>query len=615
MSTPQLPATARGEHRPVDEGVEAMAAMYRDMKRPGEQEYSRPFERPTHLDVPLHVQQEKQKQQQQQRLQQQHEQEQEHQKEWDERHQQQESQKHDDVSSSFVSTLRTLSESLEEQKQQATQQASRVQDIVRGMDQQGICLANLSSESERLRQQLDEMRDIVAEAHRSASSQHRAQAEQLKDLCSEASVLRSQQQEQAALLRSAGTQSQQQQWEGACSSTYALEQVQELRIEQRAALSGQVALLRREFEAAYRAEQMAGSALDRIASVEEALAQARAESAKEGPEALHLRCQLSEVAATMARQQDRLARLEDKLGAVSNLRDEQLANTVRPCWQALHNLEETAASWGRGFVTTSELQDFQASVTRELAATREFAIEQSEKCARVLAEGRAAWSQSAAGFYSERSSASQKDRDEPSELAELRSSLTKELAVTGRSAAKCREDLARELEVEREARAREDADLRIELAEAISVIKSQFEAWTTLVGITRSELSQLSASMPARGSAAGGAAAAASASSLDQHREELIARALHAARLEWQGEIAALRARVDAASRQPGSSSLGAAALTGKEREAWASASSEPAKRAEEDCLLARRSALQAVESMAATAHRAAGRVARQPHN
>merc|ERR1712232_301491 len=146
--------------------------------------------------------------------------------------------------------------------------------------------------------------------------------------------------------------------------------------------------------------------------------------------------------------------------------------------------------------------------------------------------------------------------------------VSREVEAASRESADARASLTHEVSEERDARAAEGRQLLSSLMEAVSALKSQFEAWMELVSTTRAEVEELAEDVrrprthsgididngpcldPALAAASAAATAAAAearaaAQNLGAVRVEISTQILSEARVEWSRELANLRARLD----------------------------------------------------------------------
>lgn len=282
--------------------------------------------------------------------------------------------------------------------------AAILQDSITSAQQQQAVLAGFHNESrERLCNQIEDLSSSLEKSRREL-------------------LLRCERQE-AEVSRSAGEHPM---WKD----------LESLRDEQQNALDVQVTLLRKEFEAAYRAEQLADSAIDRLTLLEHSLASARNEWTKHvgvpklgdvvEMDATDMRQQVDGLAAAIVAQEERICRIE-------------------------RDVRETRAASERG-------AELVRAVVAERASLEARVTDCKAQCAQTTSNAKG---------------------------------LAKDLADFGVSLTQLRTDLRHELAMECEASSNEITHLRCELVDAVSVLKGQLEEWMQLVGRTREEMGAL----------------------------------------------------------------------------------------------------------------------------
>jgi len=357
--------------------------------------------------------------------------------------------------------------SLAANEEQQGLQGALVQDTIRDMQQQRAAVTYLRTENDRLHrcfedlakstkrmhcevavhsERQEELQSAVAAAHQQQSAATEEQATVLRRLLAT---------RQEGELPSSKPQSPRNAWEAVWRRELEL-----LRTEQQAALADQVRLLKREFESAYRAEQLAEAATSRQAALERGMAEV-----KQKMDALVTSYADRTSAEALEQSQCMALTLESQSAACH----ESVIELRESLLQELANADSSRNMEQRCLESTEALRTECMTCVHEVIAQRE-AVAHTKVRAKA-------------------------ERDECLKLGKSHACLAKEVADVGCFVSENCMAMRKNLDTETEARMREQSTLRAELTAAIAVIKAQFDEWMDVVTGMKAEIAELSRSL------------------------------------------------------------------------------------------------------------------------
>lgn len=378
--------------------------------------------------------------------------------------------------------LANLSASLEEHKGNFSNHQALVRDALKELQPQPRHSEHLSIENLRADDGLRHFVEELAEPLRAsldevatACAQQHARHEELIVQVSDLRVVHCQ--------TEIATSQQQEPWR---------RELEALRLEQQAALADQVRLLKHQFEAAYRAEQLADAAVGRVGVLERNLAEAQEERQFQILEKRLIHLELGQggtaTASTHEAQSNRET-LERRIICAESEQAERISQLHRQMADlagAVSCQAEKLCQFERELLSSTAMQSGQLAE----------ASSQRQHLSRNLHDERAAWQASIAELRSElqlslgqRSLPARTEHDEQyKKLGRLYDNLAGQVANVHQHTSDWSSDMVRRLGAEAEARVSADVQLRDELTNAMVVVKSQFEEWMEVVTAVKSEV-------------------------------------------------------------------------------------------------------------------------------
>eukprot|EP00928_Gymnodinium_smaydae_P099105 TRINITY_DN936_c0_g3_i2.p1 TRINITY_DN936_c0_g3~~TRINITY_DN936_c0_g3_i2.p1 ORF type:complete len:636 (+),score=70.94 TRINITY_DN936_c0_g3_i2:282-1910(+) len=364
-----------------------------------------------------------------------------------------------------------------------------------------------------------------------------------------------------------------------------------VRADQRSVFAAQTNSLRKEFEAAFRAEELADAALTRVVALETCFADIRAriygeemKDARSAEDDVVLSRRLEEMTSLISRLDERLARLEIDLDRNLAAQDERLVESLVHSRRALNRIhvdEEGVAAREqrlRQEVIVAAKDCLYGEMAEAATRSEETCIERmriascetAASLEMMVAHQSLQLSSCAPAVESLHARFLQKENISSAKLSELRSGFAEDLSEVASSVAVAHEGFTNELRTERQVRMKQAQEIRSELIDALMVLKTQFEDWMNVVDSLRSDVDVL---MEANKGSLGGMVQSGSQREvhlLSTHAEsvslvaeartaarecvalacaDLSARILADARQEWTRETCALSARLDEIAR------------------------------------------------------------------